>query len=660
MFSALIIDADPEAARSIQATLKPYGFEFTTTQDANEAMTLARTATPDIIFLRVELPNVSGFSVCNKLRRSDETKYVPLVMYASGVSDDVFNQHRNLKTHADEYIKLPFGHGQLVETVRALIDMPADAGEVGSEVGVDVSALDVDIDDVEEAGRAAPESGLEMREFDEEFAAMSQETGSHKPVRRPEVGLGEETDAAFDALTVDASDDEPSPPPAAETSAPEPEPEVEPEVAATPEPEPQPEPQAEPQAEAEPVAAEPARPEPASPPPPRRATNANVGGGEEDGGEFKAQREVIALKAQLNVKNREILALKEEVESRDRGVLDLRHKNRELLAQIGDIEEKLVTAEEQIITEKERAEAASRDKNTILKREEGLKGRLELAQKKIKDSEEALTGAQAASAASEQRHNGEVAGLQGKLATAERDGTEQRRRADRLEGELASTTAHLDEATTALEQSRARSADLSDAVTRAEAEASELRREIERVRREGEEDRASALEEARGLAEAEKAAALKALGEEQQAEMEFAEGQRRAEVERVRTEGEEALAAVRADIEKLRAQITEAEESATAERERMLRQLSEVRAEAASVAATLTAERDTTMASLERESATLRTTTSDLDSTRSDLESTRASLRAAESDLAARREAARRAEQALAVAMRVLDERAAQ
>ncbi|MBK8238494.1 MAG: response regulator [Deltaproteobacteria bacterium] len=111
MFSALIIDADPDAARAIEVVLRPHGFEFTTTQDASDAMTLARTSTPDIIFLRVELPNVSGFSVCNKLRRNDETKYVPLVMYASGVSDDVFNQHRNLKTHADEYLKLPFANG---------------------------------------------------------------------------------------------------------------------------------------------------------------------------------------------------------------------------------------------------------------------------------------------------------------------------------------------------------------------------------------------------------------------------------------------------------------------------------------------------------------------------------------------------------------------
>lgn len=665
MFSALIIDADPEAARSIQATLRPHGFEFTATQDANEAMSLARTATPDIIFLRVELPNVSGFSVCNKLRRNDETKYIPLVMYASGVSDDVFNQHRNLKTHADEYIKLPFADGQLIQILRGLIDLPEGTPAAGAEA--EDAGLDVDIDDVDDEAKARPARDvLEMREFDAEFDAMSQETGPHSPVAPPQdAGLGAETDAAFDALTLEAeSEPEPaSPEPAA---APEPEPEPEPaaevEVTATsesgaslslgeePEPTPQPVP--------EPV------PEPApEPAPPRRAsriveTSSTEGGADDDAattgpGEFRAQREVISLKAQLNAKNREIISLKEELESRDRAALDLKHKNRELLTQIGDIEEKLVGAEEEIITSRERAEAAIRDKNTVLKREEGLKARLEHAQKKIKDGEEQLAAAQATAATAEQKHQSELAALQASLEASQREQTEQRTRAEGLEREFGATTMRLTEANAALEQARARGADLADAVTKLEEEAAGLRREIERVRREAEEDRASALAEARELADADKAAALKALGEEQQAELEFAEGQRRAEVDKVRAEGEEAVAAARADVESLRAQITEAEEAATAERERMQRQIAELRAEAASIAEKLTQERDATKAALDRESAALHATATDL-------EQTRTTLRAAESDLAARREAARRAEQALAVAMRVLDERAAQ
>ena len=165
MPSALIIDADQDATTNIETTLKPYGFEITSTQDKEEAMTIARDATPAIIFLRVELPNASGFSVCNKLRRSDDIKDIPLVMYASGVSDDVFNQHRTLKTHADAYLKFPFAGDTLVDAVRehVTLDEPTETAEP-VEAGLDVDLEDLD-ENVDEADAAS--SGLDMPEFDE-------------------------------------------------------------------------------------------------------------------------------------------------------------------------------------------------------------------------------------------------------------------------------------------------------------------------------------------------------------------------------------------------------------------------------------------------------------------------------------------------------------
>jgi CheY-like chemotaxis protein len=648
VFSALIIDADADAARSIQGALRPFGFEFTSTQDAPEAMSLARSATPDIIFLRVELPNVSGFSVCNKLRRNDETKYIPLVMYASGVSDDVFNQHRNLKTHADEYLKLPFNDGRLLDAVKALI--PLD-GKGASEVS---AALDVDIDDVEEEGNKGGDV-LEMAEFDAEFADLSKETGAHPPVAPPEprdeptVALAEETDAAIDALTLDD--------PGA-SREPEPEPEPPPRAA---EPEPEPEPPPAPRTGDSVAARMPSSSHRVSDSVAARIPSSagepahveDEGSQPSGAGDFKAAREVIQLKAQLNAKNREIISLREELESRDRAALDLKHKNRELLGQISDIEEKLVGAEEQIITAKERAEAATRDKTTILKREEGLKARLEVAQKKIKDLEDDVAGARAATESTQQRLQGELTALQGRFETSQRELGEARTRGDSLDRDLAAARGQIVELGANLEQSRARNNELTSAVSSLEDEAAGLRRDIERVRREGEEDRNAALAEARELGEADKAAAIKALSEEHQAEMEFEESQHAAELEKLRNEGEEALTVQRAEIEKLRAEITRAEENSQAERDRTSRQIAELRSEAAATAARLTEERDGFSTALSEETTRLQETIAELERTRGHLDETVA-------DLAARRDAARRAEQALAVAMRVLDERAAQ
>lgn len=660
VFSALIIDADHEATHTIEGALRPFGFEFTSTQDEPEAMTLAKTVTPDIIFLRVELPTVSGFKVCNNLRRSDETKYIPLVMYASGISDDVFNKHRALKTHADEYIRLPFNDGRLLDVVRNLIPI-----EEGATAGVpDAGGLEVDIDDIEDEHRssAGTEDSLQMREFDAEFDEIARDTGAQASVPSPpppeEIGLGAETDAAFDALTLEEA--------GTETAAEIGDVSVQP---ASTEPEPEPEPR--PQAQAQPRrATPPPAPAPASPP---RATDTpstpirtsepeptrdreasallRIPEGEEGAsGEFKAQREVIQLKAQVNAKNREILGLKEELESRDRAALDLKHKNRELLAQIGDIEEKLVAAEEQTISANERTEAAARDKATVLKREDGLKARLEHAQKKTKDLEDELATVRASHQGLEQRIQGEQAALTAKLEVSLRELSDARERIGELDRDLADARSRGDELAGSLDGARARSGELNEMITRLEEEAAGLRREIDRVRREGDDERDRMVAEVRQSALADKAAALRALADEHTAETEFEENQHRTELEKLRGESAEVLAGARAEVEKLREMITESELQAQTAREQAANLLSETRREAAAREAQLTAERDRTRAALDRESENLHQSMAELERTRLELARTGA-------ELDARRDAIRRAEQAIAVALRVLDER---
>jgi CheY-like chemotaxis protein len=47
------------------------------TENGPEAVNVARQAAPDIILLRAELPLTTGFSVCNRLRRNEDTKQDP-------------------------------------------------------------------------------------------------------------------------------------------------------------------------------------------------------------------------------------------------------------------------------------------------------------------------------------------------------------------------------------------------------------------------------------------------------------------------------------------------------------------------------------------------------------------------------------------------------
>lgn len=123
MPSALVIDADVRATSTIVAALQPRGVTVSATSDPTQGIEQIRNAPPDIVLLRVELPDLSGFAVCNKLRRDPTTKGVPLVMYASDVEPDVFVQHKKLRTCADAYLSMPLEPRALLGTVGRLISL---------------------------------------------------------------------------------------------------------------------------------------------------------------------------------------------------------------------------------------------------------------------------------------------------------------------------------------------------------------------------------------------------------------------------------------------------------------------------------------------------------------------------------------------------------
>lgn len=130
MSSALIIDADGTAVATLRSMLAPHGFELTISEDGSEAD--VQRAAPDIILLRVELPRTNGFAVCNRLRRDEVTRKIPLILYSSNAGDEVMAQHRQLKTHADHYFLMPLDADHLVGAVKSVLRLPAAGSSISN------------------------------------------------------------------------------------------------------------------------------------------------------------------------------------------------------------------------------------------------------------------------------------------------------------------------------------------------------------------------------------------------------------------------------------------------------------------------------------------------------------------------------------------------
>ena len=167
MTKVLVFESDSTFASELSSNLASYGCQTSVVDDATAGLSAAVTAKPDLILLSIELPRMNGFSVCNKLKRDPALKDVPLIIMSSDSSEETFEQHRRLRTRAEDYIHKPIAFEQLLTRIRAFLPLEQRSGDV-----TDVAEEDVVIID-SESFRPGADDGAESLETEVESFAES-------------------------------------------------------------------------------------------------------------------------------------------------------------------------------------------------------------------------------------------------------------------------------------------------------------------------------------------------------------------------------------------------------------------------------------------------------------------------------------------------------
>ena len=141
----LIVEDEAPLVALLRYNLEKEGFEVAEAADGEEALLSIAERPPDIVLLDWMLPLVSGIEVCRRLRRSPQTRSLPVVMLtARGEETD---RVRGLDAGADDYIAKPFGLRELAARLRAVMRraQPETAGETlrFEEVALDLAAYRV-------------------------------------------------------------------------------------------------------------------------------------------------------------------------------------------------------------------------------------------------------------------------------------------------------------------------------------------------------------------------------------------------------------------------------------------------------------------------------------------------------------------------------------
>jgi DNA-binding response OmpR family regulator len=119
---ALIVD-DEEAVRDILAeNLRAQCFAVDTAADGTEGSYMARTNAYDIIILDNMLPEKSGVTVCQEIRRVGRS--VPIIILS--VLNDTWRKVDLLNSGADDYLSKPYSFDELLARVHALMRRPSN------------------------------------------------------------------------------------------------------------------------------------------------------------------------------------------------------------------------------------------------------------------------------------------------------------------------------------------------------------------------------------------------------------------------------------------------------------------------------------------------------------------------------------------------------
>ena len=123
----LVIEDDAPVRNLIVTTLKTHDYRFLTAKDGAEAIMMASSHNPDVVFLDLGLPDMDGIDVIRQIRSWSN---MPIIVISARSEDT--DKIEALDAGADDYLTKPFSVEELLArlrvTIRRLSLMNSDGG----------------------------------------------------------------------------------------------------------------------------------------------------------------------------------------------------------------------------------------------------------------------------------------------------------------------------------------------------------------------------------------------------------------------------------------------------------------------------------------------------------------------------------------------------
>lgn len=137
----LVIEDDRALAKVLEYNLIQNGFEVILSSDGQDGLQQARSKQPALVLLDLMIPVLDGLEVCKRLRASNETRDLPIIMLTA--KSEETDQVVGYSLGADDYVTKPFSVKVLIERIKSLLRretqrQSADEEEVLNRQGVTI------------------------------------------------------------------------------------------------------------------------------------------------------------------------------------------------------------------------------------------------------------------------------------------------------------------------------------------------------------------------------------------------------------------------------------------------------------------------------------------------------------------------------------------
>jgi twitching motility two-component system response regulator PilH len=116
----MIVDDSPTEVHVLKTAHEKHGVDTVSAADGSECLSLARAVRPDLIFMDVGRPRVTGYHATRTVTRDPQTKSIPVVMITT--KDQETDRIWGMRQGAVDYLVKPVTEAVLIAKAQEVLE----------------------------------------------------------------------------------------------------------------------------------------------------------------------------------------------------------------------------------------------------------------------------------------------------------------------------------------------------------------------------------------------------------------------------------------------------------------------------------------------------------------------------------------------------------